>query len=177
MTIDIKQVELLPVVLPPSPWKLIGDFSIGGLLAIGYASQKDYLLVVSSQGRGLFDGIHGEKLSRNPEVSDNWLNEIKLTAVGIASIADEPVRVAGIFGGGLPRTTHDGWSIEIVTSPWTQSNIFLCKPYKSLFQNIENGFKVATNNVCEFRAAGFSETGNSFAVATSCSLALFSRTM
>jgi len=176
MTIDIKQVESLPVVLPPSPWKLIGDFAIGGLLAIGYASQKDYLLVVSSQGRGLFDAVHGEKLSRNPDTANNWLNEIKLTALGIAPIVDEPIRIAGIFGGGLPFTTHDGWNIEIIASPWTQTNIFLCKPYTSLFQNIENGFKIATNDVCEFRAVGFSETGNSFAVATSCSLKFFSRT-
>lgn len=175
MTIDIKQVESLPVVLPPPPWKEIGDFAIGGLLAIGYASQKDYLLVVSSQGRGLFDGVLGEKLSRDPDISNNWLDEIKLTALGITPIADQPVRVAGIFGGGLPLTTHDGWSIETITSPWTKTNIFLCKPYASLFQNIENGFKIAANDICEFRVVGFSETGNSFAVATSCSLTLFSR--
>ena len=97
--------------------------------------------------------------------------------MGIVPIEDELIRVAGIFGGGLPLTTHDGWNIETITSPWTQTNIFLCKPYASLFQSIENGFKVAVNDVCEFRVVGFSETGNSFAVATSCSLKLFSRTM
>lgn len=175
MTLDIKQIESLPVVLPPSPWKLIGDFGIGGLWAIGYASQTDYLLAVSSQGRGLFDGVRGEKLSRDPDASNHWLNTIKLTALGIAPIMDEPICLAGIFGGGLPLTTHDGWHIETITSPWTLTHIFLCKPYKSLFQSIENGFKIAVDDVCEFRAVGFSETGNSLAVATSCSLKLFGR--
>jgi hypothetical protein len=175
MTVDIKQIESLPVVLPPAPWKVVGDFTVGGLMAIGYASQTDYLLAVSSQGRGLFDGVHGEKLSRDPNTSNHWLNAIKLTALGIAPIMDEPIRLAGIFGGGLPLTTHDGWSIETIESPWTQTHVFLCKPYTSLFQNIENGFKVAADDVCEFRAVGFSETGNSFAVATSCSLTLFGR--
>lgn len=171
----IEQLVAAPVFLPPSPWRKVGEYAIGGLLAIGYAPQSDYLLVASSQGRGVFDAAHGEKLVRDADTSSNWLNEVQLSAVGIGPVSGQFIRIAGLFGGGLPLTTHDGWRIEVVTSPWPQANVFLVKPHTSLYQRAENGVKVAVSGACEFRVAGFSETGNSFAVATSCDLTLFSR--
>jgi hypothetical protein len=171
----VEQLVTAPVLLPPSPWRKVGEYAIGGLLAIGYAPQSDYLLVASSQGRGVFDVAQGEKVARDADTSNNWLNEIQLTAIGIGPISSQVIRIGGLLGGGLPLMTHDGWRLEVVTAPWPQTNVFLVKPHASLYQQAENGIKVAVSGACEFRAAGFSETGNSFAVATSCDLTLFSR--
>ena len=172
----VERLVAAPLSPPPAPWRRFCTHAVGGLLAIGYAPHSDYLLVVSSAGRGVYDALSGERIARDREAAGDWLNAIELTTEGIGPLATQSIRTGGLFGGGLPLLTSDRWNIAVITAPWPTTHVFLVEPQANLYGAVVGGVKVEIVDICEFRAAGFSETGNSFAVATSCDLTLYSRT-
>src|SRR5262249_37257854 len=105
-----------PVESPEPPWRLIGGFGIGGVTAVGVGPRSDLLLVVSWSGRGVFDCVTGERVARDPAApqdgTENWQDDFELEAQGIGPLEGQRIRTAGLFGGGLPRLTHDGWIVE-----------------------------------------------------------------
>ena len=154
---------------PPAPWRRLPVFAIGGLFQVGYAAGTDLLLVLSSQGRGVFDCLVGEKLTRDYDEAHDFFDPIRLAAVGIGPLAGQSVRVGGLFGGGLPLTTADGWHLEAQARVWPTQLVFLSAP------GSRESLCVGEDGACELRACGFSETGRSFVIATSCDLTIFAR--
>lgn len=153
----------------PSPWRRLPVYGVGGLFQVGYAAGSDLLLVLSSQGRGVFDCIAGEKLARDYNEVHDFFDPIRLTATGIRPLEGQAIRMAGLFGGGLPFTTLDGWMLEAQAHAWPKHSVFLTAP------GSQEPVCVGDDGACEFRACGFSETGRSFIIATSCELAMFTR--
>ncbi|MGY6647450.1 hypothetical protein [Wenyingzhuangia sp. IMCC45574] len=47
-------------------------YGVGGLENIGFAPEKDLLIVLSSQGQGVFDCITGNKVARESNGYDWW---------------------------------------------------------------------------------------------------------
>lgn len=87
------------------------------------------------------------------------------------------VRMSGILGGGLPTTTQDGWSLEVITLEWPENNILLVEPYCSIYDVLYNKppkFK-KIGRESELTACGFSFTGNTFIVASSSDITVFGR--
>jgi len=164
----------LPVAPPPVPWRKQGVFRIGGLTEIGFAPDSDQLLVLSHNGRGLFDCITGQRLGRDREPTWEGLDEVRLRSPGLGDLEDIMIRIAGLHGGGLPRTTSDGWGLEVVSLPWPDHLIFLYRIEQS--HRFEDWIRIGDDGGCTFRAAGFSETGRSLVIATSCDLITFTRT-
>lgn len=159
-----------PAVHPaPAPWRCLPIYAVGGLFQIGYASGADMLLVLSSQGRGVFDCLTGEKLARDYAEAHDFFDPIGLVAVGVGPLEDQMVRVAGLFGGGLPLTTSDGWHLVAQARAWPTHSVFLSAP------DSRHPVCVGDDGACEIRAFGFSETGRSFVIATSCELVMFTR--
>ena len=153
----------------PPPWHPHPVYAVGGLFGVGYAAGSDLLLVLSSQGRGVFDCITGEKLARDYQEAHDFFDQIRLTAAGFGPLAGESVRIAGLFGGGLPLTTLDGWFLEAQARAWPTHSVFLTAP------GSREPVCIGEDGACELRACGFSETGRSFVIATSCDLAMFAR--
>ena len=147
-------------------WTQLNIFAVGGLIQVGFAPQSDYLLVVSHQGRGVFDCASGQKLARD---SSDAFDESELTAEGIGVLTGQKIHTAGLFGGNLPTTTADGWTL--LEQPEESARIFL--KHES-WANDEAKF-VGDGEVCEMRSFGFSSTGNSFIIATSCDVAIYAR--
>jgi hypothetical protein len=168
----------MPLEKPSSVWKQITSFVVGGLTEVGYADDTDLLLVVSSQGRGLFDCLTGERIAReyeSPDAEVNWYNPVRLVALGIGVLAEQQIRLAGLHGGGMSRFTFDGWSLEIAAPNYPIESVFLSPPLKSVFVEsfAEGCVKIAEDY--EVRACGFSSTGNSFIVAWSHTLDIYAR--
>ena len=46
-------------------WQKRNNWTIGGLLEIGFKPNSDLLMVLSSQGRGIFDCLKDEKIGRD----------------------------------------------------------------------------------------------------------------
>ena len=165
----------MPLLAPPSPWKRVATHAVGGLTEIGFATDSDLLLVLSSNGRGVFDCNSGGRIAR--DYDENWddLDETRLISTGIGPLSEMRIRLAGLHGGGLPTTTDDGWSLDILALDWPRHSMFLNAPYKSLFHDDGHSCKIAEDGVTGFRAVGFSDTGKSFVFATSSDLEIYAR--
>jgi hypothetical protein len=159
----------------PDPWKLVATLAVGGLRSVGFDRASENLLVVSSQGRGVIDCLTGEKVARDDE--EFYENETSLEAQGIGILGDRTIRMSGLFGGGLPSITEDGWQLESVTLKWPEQMLILLPPGSYLY-GIVTGHPDTMVKIFEdscIRAYGFSYTGRSFIVATTSDVTVFTR--
>jgi hypothetical protein len=159
----------------PEPWKLVTTFAIGGLRSVGFDRESENLLVISSQGRGVIDCLTGEKVARDYE--EFYENETSLEAQGIDILSDRTIRMSGLFGGGLPRITEDGWQLECVTLKWPEQMLILLPPNSHLYGSV-TGHPDTMTKIFEdscIRACGFSYTGKSLIIATTSDVTVFLR--
>lgn len=170
-----ERLERLPYAKAPTPWRVVGGFGIGGLTEVGFADGSDDLLVASHQGRGLFNCITGERLARDQEEFFENADDSGMTVPGIGRHERTIFRMAGLHGGGLLTSTRDGWGIHVVHLPWPIHVFFLTSNYKELNDDTGHITKICNDEPCSFRAAGFSPTGRSFVIATSCELTIYGR--
>jgi hypothetical protein len=136
-------------------------------------------MVVSLDGHGLIDSLTAEKIARdrNPDPDSSTPDaDPDLTCPGLGPIAGERVRIAGLFGGGLHATTGDGWTIDVVSPEWPHDRVLLSAdgggcdgPAGGTWWHIFDA------DHSEFRAAGFSPSGRTLAVATSSDVTLWTR--
>ncbi|RDG36997.1 hypothetical protein DVH02_17105 [Streptomyces corynorhini] len=176
------------VIPAPEPWRRVFAHErgapIGGLLGIGFAahpqSGHDLVMVVSSDGHGLFDAVTGEKIARDrdPDLDDCTPDAVPdLACPGLGPIAGSRVRIAGLFGGGLHTTTEDGWVLEAVTPAWPNDRVLLsCDgglPHSG--PHGERWWHIFHSAHSQLRAFGFSPSGETIAVATSSDVTLWTR--
>jgi hypothetical protein len=169
------QLRALQQVAPPSPWRRIAIIAVGGLRSVGFDRNSELLLVISSAGRGVIDCRTGEKVARDDD--EYYENEQFLEAEGIGPLQGQTVRISGLLGGGLPISTPDAWSVELVSLDWPVKDILLLEPFSFLYGSLYGKpaifYKIGAES--ELRACGFSYTGNSLVIATSSDVAVFSR--
>nr|WP_030273890.1 hypothetical protein [Streptomyces sp. NRRL B-24484] len=176
----------VPVVPPPAPWRPVAERSIpvGGLLGIGFAPApddgRDLVMAVSVAGHGLFDAVTGERIARDRDPDPDDLTpdaRPDLSCPGPGPLAGTRVRIAGLFGGGLHTTTWDGWTLEVVSPEWPHDRVLLSTdggaPHNG--PHGECWWHVFDSTRSELRAAGFSPSGRTLAVATSSDLTLWTR--
>ncbi|MEV6952968.1 hypothetical protein [Streptomyces sp. NPDC051183] len=181
-----EQFLSVPVVAPPGPWRpvLSERIPVGGLLGIGFAlapdDGRDLVMVVSRDGHGLFDAVTGEKIARDrdPAPDGSTPDSVPdLSCPGLGPVAATRVRIAGLFGGGLHTTTEDGWTLEVVSPEWPHHRVLLSVdggiPHSG--PHGEGWWHVFDSDYSELRAAGFSPSGRTLAVATSSDLTLWTR--
>jgi hypothetical protein len=169
---QLARLRDVPKAPPPEPWHAVAVHAVGGLTDIGYAPDSDLLLVVSHDGHGVFDGLTGERRARDPEPLDNtWHDPVHLVATGIGPLADQRIRLAGLWCGGLTRITVDGWRLDVVSPSWADDAVFLVPPRGDLYR----GDATKLLDWDQVRAAGFSETGRTLAIAQAHTLYLFAR--
>lgn len=177
----VRRVRNASVEDPPSPWRRVAVHAVGGLTDVGFGRGSDLLLVVSSDGRGVFDCITGLRVARDPSMpaagEADWLDAHELQAVAIGPIAGELVSTSGLAGGGLTLSTHDGWTAERLVLDWPDESLLLVPPGSWIYETRAGRHaeftKVAVER--EVRAWGFSPTGNSLILATSSDVAIYGR--
>lgn len=172
----INRIIEAPISAPPMPWTCVTSAGVGGLTAVGYARDTDLLLVTSSQGRGVFDCLTGERVARDPNME--FLEDTgNLETAGIGPLAGQLIRMSGIFGGGLPVVTADGWQAERLVLQWPAESLILVPPEASIFGGLYNKpsqfLKISVES--EVRAWGFSPTGHSLVLATSSDVTIYRR--
>lgn len=162
----------------PALWQRSGCLPIGGLIGVGFAEDRDLLLVLSVDGRGVIDCATGSKVARDrsPDCSGDagWHHESRLKAVGIGPLADVTVRVAGLHGGGLPTCTEDGWRVESFVFDPCDPDLVLVPPGATFWAPNAPLTRLAAG-AGELRAFGFSYTGKSLVIATSADVTIFYR--
>ncbi len=173
----VEAIRGAPIRPPPHPWREAGRHAVGGLTGVGFARDTETLLVVSSQGRGVFDCASGSRLVRDRDTECDYEDEIALEARGIGPLEGMVIRMSGLHGGGLPRSTYDGWSAEQLALDWPQQTLLILSPWSSIY-DLTRGRSVDFTKLAvesEVRAYGFSPTGRSLVVATSSDLVIYTR--
>ena len=169
------KVTAAQATLPPL-WRAVASVPVGGLVGVGFIGDSDHLLVLSSQGRGIFDCVSGEKIARDPK-EDFEFDQYRLAAPAFDRFSGQTVQVAGIHGGGLALTTSDGWSADDWVFDWPVRIVTVSPPGHSAFfagqGRPSDVYRVAADS--EILTFGFSPSGRSFIVATSSDLHLIAR--
>jgi hypothetical protein len=161
-----RRIRTAPISDPPVPWKQLAVHAVGGLTEVGFGDDSDFLLIVSSQGRGVVDCRTGERVARDrTEPDDFWYDERRLLAKGIGPLEGKTIRLAGLHGGGLLNGGQQGWSVEALALDWPEISLLLVEPWQSIYQDSTRFTKLAVER--EVRAFGFSTTGASLVMATS----------
>jgi hypothetical protein len=170
-----QKISNTPLVENISGWNRITSIAVGGLRSVGFDRHTDLLLVVSSQGRGVIDCLSGEKLARDDE--EYYEGEEHLEAEGIGLLEGKIIQMTGLFGGGLPLTTEDGWSIKVVCLNWPIEEVLISPPDSYLYGSIHNRtdrFEKVLSDSC-IRAVGFSHSGRSLVIATTSDVTIYGR--
>ena len=158
------------------PWRRSGIVAVGGLWHVGFAPHSELLLVLSVSGRGVVDCATAEKLSRDDE--EYYPDVGPLEADGIGPLEGQTIHVAGIDGGGLARSTADGWMIELHPLSWPEEELFLCPPGQTMLwqpAGVEPALLKLKPLPSTLVAYGFSPTGHSLVIATSSEIEIFYR--
>lgn len=160
-------------------WVHKKTFAIGGLENVGFVPAKEYLIVLSSQGQGIFDCKTGEKIARQNDNGDWWdkFNEESNCILGFDFLDNILIPTHGLYGDdNLPKKNEEGWEL-IITAPqpddkpfekYLVQKIYLVSPDK------KKKIFIMKDGPCELRAYGFSDSGKTFIVALSCELVIFS---
>lgn len=161
-------------------WTHKNTFAIGGLENIGFAPNQDFLLVLSSQGQGIFDCKTGDKIARETNNGD-WWNSFDQSAnsiLGFDFLDKIEILTQGLYGvDNLPKRSEDGWEL-LCTDPQPDDKPFEKYLVKSIYlvsPDREQKLLICKDGPCEFRAFGFSDSGETFVVASSCDLVIYSR--
>ncbi|MEU0480128.1 hypothetical protein ABZ260_13220, partial [Streptosporangium sp. NPDC006013] len=83
------------------------------------------MLVVSSNGRGLFDCSTGARIARDPDPDAGWPDTDELVHEGIGPLSGITVPVAGLWGGGLHTTAPGSWAVDVVAPDWPVESVML----------------------------------------------------
>ncbi len=163
------------VSLPPAPWEIAAQFVVAGLLDVGFDRDSELLLVSSSSGLSVIDCVTGQKVAR--DYSEKPLTDWYLECRGIGPLEGRTIRMAGIYGGGLPLTALDGWTVETVCLQWPHRHLLLLEPgswlHGARYNRPWTFHKLAIES--ELRAFGFSYTGLTLVIATSGEVVIYRR--
>ena len=95
---------------------------------------------------------------------------------GIGPLAGKVIRVCGLFGGGLPLMTIDGWSVELVHHHWPHvASLVLVPPGASLWDPVKARHCCKLAETEAPLAYGFSHTGQTLLLAHSHTLVMWAR--
>ncbi len=158
----------------PDNWEF-EHFSVGGLTEVGFSEQNpNLLLVISSNGRGLFDCSKLEKVERDPD-DEFDVDYSNMSCFGIGELKNEKIRIAGLHGGGLPTGNSNGDSLEIMALDWPKTDIIFQPKWTSVYseRDTEKCYKVYSPD--SMKVYGFSKTGNYFVIGTSSDLLIFKK--
>ena len=169
--------KLEPVDELPKPWGKPSYIAVGGLTDIGFQDNSDLLVCISSAGRGVIDCLKCEKVARDPSMDFDF-DQGNLLVEGIGNLQGCYIKMAGLSGGGLPSGTYDGWTVERHPFAYPNEQLIVASCWQSIL-SANHDEKVSlyklTNFITPLIAYGYSPTGNSFVVATSSDLIVYTR--
>ncbi len=113
---------------PPPPWDTRIVVAGGGIIAAGWDSQENVLLISFGGGISLTEARTGKRLmrDRNTDHALSWLSIADQTFTLPGS--KTPIPVFGLYGGDGIYTSPDWWTIEFIYPWWPQEAVVLCEP-------------------------------------------------
>ncbi len=86
--------------------------------------------MASWNGRGLIECATGQIIARDDDGRiDAWMSTTMEVCNGIGLLEGSSVRVAGLWGGGLIRSTTDEWSVQVTHVDWPDTQVLMDAGY------------------------------------------------
>jgi hypothetical protein len=149
---------------PPAPWRQV-HLHIGGVTAVGFGADTEWLLVMTHSGLGVVNAATGAIVARKDDNEILTHDPYPIFASGIGPLEGQRVVLGGLWGGGLRTTSRDGWVLHRASPSWPAECVILCPPAHPEIE--DQGF--ATMLVKDLdppvRAFGFSDSGKTLVVA------------
>ncbi len=145
----------------PRVWLPLTSIAVGGLTGVGFVPDSEFLLVMSSQGRGVFSLSNGQRVARDSNDSYDWFDEQTLYCQGIGPSDGMAISIAGLWGGRLVSATPDGWSISATPEGFAIRH--------------RNGYQEFIDEDEEIQALGFDPSERHFVIATPSTLTIYLR--
>src|SRR3569833_9791 len=141
----------------------------GGIRKSPDRQRRSFVGSFPMPGRGVFDCADGQLLVRDYDADEAWPEGPELRCSGIGPLADDLIMIAGLYGGGLHRTTDDGWAVDVVAPDWPTERIVLSEAGSNLMADkATTGWRqVRREDFFQLHAYGFSPSGRTLVVATS----------
>ncbi|MGI0490179.1 hypothetical protein ACN4EG_00090 [Alkalinema pantanalense CENA528] len=175
-----RQIRQMITQAPISPWQLVAQQDFTVLDSVGYGRGSDYILLISDTSRQVYDCLTGNQLAEvmHDESDDSWFDSVTLSVAGIGPLQDQLIALSGtdsdIQRGEFRQYTEDGFGLWKIAPTWPDYRILLSPPGAVLLENLDQFIQVA--QYYESMICGFSPTSQSFIVATTQQLLIFSRT-
>ena len=162
-------------------WREGQIFAVGGFREMGFFPHTDFLMVLSSTGRGIFDCLEAQKIAR--DLSDYYMENWN-PATGIVSGFDAFEGQQTVCGGfeypdTLPKETADQWTVAIKEAQrlnWKEV-LATTKVLYLEHQNLDTSIEIGLFDEGVSRGYGFSDTGKSFVMGTSYGLTIWNRSL
>jgi hypothetical protein len=101
------------VALVTGGWVRVGVHAIGGLTDIGFAADSQLLIVLSHQGRGVFDCQTGCRVARDSLDDWSYFSEESGIATGIGPLEGQAIAIAGLMSGRSLPTSSGSWNASV----------------------------------------------------------------
>ena len=150
-------------------WRSVLFAAVGGLTEIGFSGAETTLLVVSHDGRGLFDLATGRRIARDdaqPALGSPWMDRETRRVQGIGPSRDEWFAMAGLWGGALQARSPTGWTVGVTGRGRNERAYVTAHGDRTKW--------LVGRPVGEIRAFGFSDSGRHLVLATSSDVSVFS---
>lgn len=153
-------------------------YSIGGLREVGFKKGSDIIMVLSSQGRGIFDCLECEKIERDPYdyYTHDWDSYTGLVK-GIGKYQNENFICGGFeYPDPISKRSKDWIVLKVRTTLYSDyfkkyinSELICIESSKRQLSNIINNYSFYPTD----RGFGFSDTGKTFVHCTSSDIHIF----
>jgi hypothetical protein len=149
-------------------WELVRIIAVSGLVNVGFVPNSNLIIVVSHNGRGIFDCSTGEKIARSYDEIWGFFDDQTGEVKGFDLLADQTIQTHGLFGrDNLSKTTKDGWRLEKLEKD-NFDQIILVSP-------VQDKLIVGDDEVVEIKAFGFAENEQFFVIAMGSDLTIYQR--
>jgi hypothetical protein len=149
-------------------WEFVKTFAVGGLINVGFIENTNFIIVVSHNGRGIFNCQKGENIARNDEDIWQFFDDKTGKVKGFDVWENQIIQTHGLFGNdNLPKKTNDSWTLKLV-----QKNNFI---EIVLVSPNQEEIVVGSDEIVEIKAFGFSNDEKFFVIAQSSDLLLYRR--
>jgi hypothetical protein len=156
-------------ILQCALWRSVLLASVGGLTEIGFSGSEAALLVVSHDGRGLFDLENGKRIARDdaqPAPGSPWIDRKTKRVQGIGPSRGEWFAMNGLWGGALQTRSPTGWTVAVLGRGRNE---------RAYVTGLRDRTKwLVGRPLGEIRAFGFSGSGRHLVLATSSDVSVFS---
>ena len=149
---------------PPLPWRPV-PIHIGGVTAVGFGMDTEWLLVLTHSGLGVVDCKSGLVVAREVEMESVFDESHPIYANGIGPLEGQRVPLAGLWGGGLRTMSRDGWVVHRVSPNWPAECGVLCPPEYPEIEDHSTAFMLVKDMNPPILALGFSDSGKTPVVA------------